>query len=78
MAKSLQKLLVHKLKDSSLKVEYEITLAEMEKIVSRMYEELVAGLNDLPRVENKIFSILVSAPYSSAALTQRKPLAGRE
>ena len=59
----LQKLAVHKLKDATLKIEYEISLADMDKSVSRIFDDIVSGLNDISRVENKIFSILDETKY---------------
>jgi len=59
----LQKLLVHKLKDGSLRIEYELPLAELEKSVSRLFDDTVSALNDFPRVENKLFSTLEETKY---------------
>ena len=64
----LQKLLVHKLKDSSLKIEYELPLQEVERAVSKIFDDFVSALDDVPRVENKIFSVLDETKYLALML----------
>lgn len=59
----LQKLSVLKMKDMSVKIAYEISLQEMDKTVSQIFENIVNGLRDISRVENKIFSMIDEIKY---------------